>query len=56
MNTEELLRFFRRDLRWERLINDKFTLNDIDNETVDKFVALSTAKGRLNLQGRMCLC
>jgi|YelNatPaOPRAMG01_1025707.scaffolds.fasta_scaffold41623_2 ATP-dependent DNA helicase RecG len=52
MNTDELLRFFRRDLRWERLINDKFTLNDIDNETVDKFVALSTAKGRLNLPGK----
>ena len=49
MNTDELSRFFRRDLRWERLTNEKFNINDIDKETIENFVALSTAKGRLNL-------
>jgi ATP-dependent DNA helicase RecG len=49
MNTDELSRFFKRDLRWERLTNEKFNTNDIDKETIENFIALSIAKGRLNL-------
>lgn len=49
MNTEELSRFFRQDLRWERLTNSSFSEDDLDEKTITDFVSLGTSKGRLNL-------
>ncbi len=49
MNTEELSRFFRQDLRWERLTNSSFNEDDLDEKTITDFVSLGTSKGRLNL-------
>ena len=52
MNTDELSRFFRQDLRWERLTKPEFSIDDLDEETIKNFVSLGTSKGRLNLQNR----
>ena len=48
MNTEELSRFFKQDLRWERLTNSSFSEDDLDEKTITEFVSLGTSKGRLN--------
>jgi ATP-dependent DNA helicase RecG len=47
MTFEDLSRFFRRDLRWEVLTNDKFKLEDLDEEVIKNFLALGREKGRL---------
>lgn len=49
MNTDELSRFFKRDLRWERLTKGKFNEDLLDRETIKNFVSLGLEKGRLTL-------
>lgn len=49
MNTDELSRFFKRDLRWERLTNEKFNADYLDKEAIENFISLGDKKGRLNL-------
>ncbi|MGC8690925.1 MAG: ATP-binding protein [Caldisericum sp.] len=49
MSTDELSRFFKRDLRWERLTNEKFNEDYLDKDAIENFISLGTARGRLNL-------
>jgi ATP-dependent DNA helicase RecG len=47
MNFEELKRFFQRDLRWERLSERDFKIDEIDENSVRSFLRTARAKGRL---------
>ncbi|HPO89688.1 MAG TPA: ATP-binding protein [Victivallales bacterium] len=47
MNSDELKRFFQRDLRWERLTDNTFTIDEIDEQSVRNFLRTAQAKGRL---------
>jgi len=49
MNFEELKRFFQRDLRWERLSERYFKIDEIDENSVRSFLRAAKAKGRLTV-------
>ncbi|MCD6214443.1 MAG: transcriptional regulator, partial [Candidatus Desulfofervidus sp.] len=49
MNFEELKRFFQRDLRWERLSERDFKIDEIDENSVRSFLRAAKAKGRLSV-------
>ena len=49
MNFEELKRFFQRDLRWERLSERDFRIDEIDEHSVRSFLRIAKAKGRLTV-------
>ena len=49
MNFEELKRFFQRDLRWERLSERGFKIDEIDENSVRSFLRAAKAKGRLTV-------
>lgn len=49
MNFEELKRFFQRDLRWERISDRDFKIDEIDENTVRNFLRTAKAKGRLSV-------
>jgi len=49
MNFEELKRFFQRDLRWERLSERDFKIDEIDENSVRSFLRAAKAKGRLTV-------
>jgi len=49
MNFEELKRFFQRDLRWERLSERDFKIDEIDEDSVRRFLRTAKAKGRLTV-------
>ena len=49
MNFEELKRFFQRDLRWERLSERNFKIDEIDEHSVKIFLRTARAKGRLTV-------
>lgn len=49
MNFEELKRFFQRDLRWERLSERDFKIDEIDENSVRSFLRTAKAKGRLTV-------
>lgn len=47
MNFEELKRFFQRDIRWERLSERDFKIDEIDVHSVRNFLRTARANGRL---------
>ncbi len=47
MKSEELSRFFRRQIYWDSQINEHVDINDIDPESVEKFVKMGVKSGRL---------
>lgn len=49
MSFEELKRFFQRDLRWERLSERDFKIDEIDENSVRSFLRTARAKGRLTV-------
>jgi ATP-dependent DNA helicase RecG len=49
MNFEELKGFFQRDLRWERLSERDFKIDEIDEDSVRNFLRTAKAKGRLTV-------
>jgi len=49
MNFEELKRFFQRDLRWERLTERDFKIDEINENSVRSFLRTARAKGRLSI-------
>jgi len=49
MSFEELKRFFQRDLRWERLSERDFKIDEIDEHSVRSFLKIAKAKGRLTV-------
>ncbi|TYB83677.1 MAG: transcriptional regulator [Kosmotoga sp.] len=49
MNFEELKRFFQKDLRWERLSERDFKIDEIDEHSVRSFLRTANAKGRLTV-------
>ncbi len=49
MNFEELKSFFQKDLRWERLFEKNFKIDEIDEHTVRSFLRTAKAKGRLTV-------
>jgi ATP-dependent DNA helicase RecG len=49
MNFEELKRFFQKDLRWERLSERYFKIDEIDEHSVRSFLRTAKIKGRLTV-------
>ena len=49
MNFEGLKRFFQSDLRWERLSERNFKIDEIDEHSVRSFLRTARAKGRLSV-------
>jgi len=49
MNFEELKRLFQKDLRWERLSERDFKIDEIDEDSVRSFLRIARAKGRLSV-------
>jgi len=49
MNFQELKRFFQKDLRWERLSDNNFSIDEIDENTVRDFLRTAKSKGRLTV-------
>lgn len=49
MNFEELKRLFQKDLRWERLSERDFKIDEIDENSVRSFLRTARAKGRLSV-------
>jgi len=49
MNFEELKRFFQRDMRWERLSEKGFKIEELDKDTIGEFLRVSKTKGRLTI-------
>jgi len=47
MKSDELSRFFRKQIYWDSLINEKADIDDIDTESVKKFVKMGIKSGRL---------
>ncbi len=47
MKPERLRSFFTKDVKWDSLINEEADFDDIDIETVRKFVRMARSKGRL---------
>ena len=47
MKSDELSRFFRKQIYWDSLINEKAHIDDIDTESVKKFVKMGIKSGRL---------
>ncbi len=49
MSSEELKRFFQRDLRWERLREKDFKIDEIDEDSVRDLLRIAKIKGRLSI-------
>ena len=47
MKPERLRSFFTKDVKWDSLINEEANFNDVDIDTVKKFVRMAKSKGRL---------
>ena len=49
MNFEELKSFFQKNLRWERLSESVFKIDEIDEDSIRSFLRIARAKGRLSV-------
>ena len=47
MKPERLRLFFTKDVKWDSLINEEASFDDVDIDTVKKFVRMAKSKGRL---------